>query len=158
MEHDRNLELIEQALFIIGNLPENNHETFRYLCALNLLNSLIKQPLYKETISYRQFKSRIPKLMRHCISNRNRELIDSIWYNHEEQCAYLCCFGLQFSFHGVATSGIVDFINSTDNRIEKWNGVRLQPMAIELFDIATHTERQLIGSKVNELINSSHDI
>lgn len=157
MEHDSILKLIVQALVIINKLPVNKSETFRYLCALNLLNALVKQPLYKTVIGYRQFKPKVNKLIRHCISNKCNDLIDSIWYNQDEQCAYLCCFGLQFTFHCVATSGIFDFINSTDNRVGKWNGIRLQPIAIQLFYIAEHTECHYIESKVNNLIHSSHD-
>ena len=138
-------------------LPDNKYETFKYLCALNLLNSLIKTPCFKHEIQYKEIKLKVSDLIAWCSTDSRAHLLDSLCHNTKERCTYVRCYGLQFSFHGVAISRILDFINP-NNRIEKWDGIRLQPIAVKLFTISLSSNENTVALEINRLLNQLYDI
>lgn len=150
-------DYIRQARNILKRLPDNKYETFKYLCALNLLNSLIKAPCFKHEIHYKEFKLKVSDLIAWCSTGSRTHLLDSLCYNTEEHCAYVRCFDFQFSFHGVAKSRILDFINLKNNRIEKWDGIRLQPIAVDLFAISLSSDENTVALEIKRLLNQLYD-
>lgn len=151
-------DYIREARNILKRLPDNKYETFKYLCALNLLNSLIKAPCFKHEIQYREIKLKVSDLIARCSTDSRVHLLDSLCYNTEEHCTYVRCYGLQFSFHGVAISRILDFINPKNNRIEKWDGIRLQPIAVKLFTISLSSNENTVALEINRLLIQLYDL
>lgn len=88
---------------------------------------------YKELIGYGLIKPSVSKFIQSCmVSNCN--LVDEIYYNAKERCVYIRSFGIQFSFHNIDTKRISsNIISSISNETVKWDGVRLQPIASELY-------------------------
>lgn len=151
-------DYIREARNILKRLPDNKYETFKYLCALNLLNSLIKTPCFKHEIQYKEIKLKVSDLIAWCSTDSRVHLLDSLCYNTKERCTYVRCYGLHFSFHGVAISRILDFINPKNNRIEKWDGIRLQPIAVKLFTISLSSNENTVALEINRLLNQLYDI
>ncbi len=115
----------------------NKKELFVSLCSLNLLNALIKIPEYKNLISYSAIKPIIGEILYQCIDGSNIKYSDEIYYNNDESCVYIRCFGFQFSFHNIGVHKLPrNFINSKSNTRVLWDGIRLQPIALELYNIA----------------------
>ena len=108
-------------------------------------------------IHYKEFKLKVSDLIVWCSTGSRTHLLDSLCYNTEEHCAYVRCFGLQFSFHGVAISRILDFINLKNNRIEKWDGIRLQPIAVDLFAISLSSDENTVALEIKRLLNQLYD-
>lgn len=63
-------DYIRQACKILKQLPDNKYETFQYLCALNLFNSLIKTPCFKREIHYKEIKLKVSDLIVWCSTDR----------------------------------------------------------------------------------------
>lgn len=151
-------DYIRQARNILKRLPDNKYETFKYLCALNLLNSLIKTPCFKHEIQYKEIKLKVSDLIAWCSTDSRAHLLDSLCHNTKEHCTYVRSYGLQFSFHGVAISRILDFIKSKNNRIEKWDGIRLQPIAVKLFAISLSSDENTVALEIKRLLNHLYDL
>lgn len=100
----------------------------------------------------------VPDLIAWCSTDSRVHLLDSLCYNTEEHCIYVRCYGLQFSFHGVAISRILDFIKSKNNRIEKWDGIRLQPIAVNLFAISLSSDENTVPLEIKRLLNQQYDL
>lgn len=61
---------------------------------------------------------------------------------------YIRCFGIQFSFHYIDIKRISpNIINSISNETVRWDGIRLQPMALELFHLAKEVMINNISDK-----------
>ena len=110
-------------------------ETFHLLTILNLLNSAIKENEFKNIIHYGGIKNNVSRLVSFLIKNNKLELVDDLWINPDEgPCVYIVSNSFQFTFHNLPIcSTISDFISSNKNVIKKWEGIRLQLIAIDLF-------------------------
>lgn len=115
----------------------NSAEAFYLLAGLNLLNTAIKQKEYKKQLSYIGIKKNVSRLLTF-FAKTNNNYVEKFWINPEEQnCAYIELFDLQFSFHNILMNDTLkNYVNSTQNRIEEWGGVRLQRISEEIFLIA----------------------
>lgn len=137
---------VEDAIMQTIRTVRTKNDAFLVLCSLNLLNAAVKKEEYKELIGYGLIKPSIAKLLQFCIANENRDLVDEIYYDEKGQCAYIRCFGIQFSFHNIGRNRLgEEFINSSKNKKVDWDGIKLQPIALELYHLA------------NECINDNID-
>ena len=126
--------LIKEAKQYIQNTPQDKKDIFMILCSLNLLNALIKKKEYKDILSYSFIKPHVSLLIDFCISNIENEYIDESYYSEHQHCVYIRCFGIQFSFHNITlTDKIRKFMDSPKNVPVEWDGIKLQPIAHELF-------------------------
>lgn len=68
---------------------------------------------------------------------------------------YIRCYGVQFSFHNIIiTESISAFVDSKSNIPVQWDGVRLQPIAQDLFLLAKDLHSGNIEvNQINELFN-----
>lgn len=117
----------------------SKEEVFYLLSCLNLLNSAIKRREYKNTLNYKGIKTNVSRLIKILlIADNSNKLVENFSINPDENnCAYIRSYGLQFTFHNISVDhNIRDFIRSNNNKIEKWEGFRLQKIANEIFEIA----------------------
>ena len=125
------VENIERAKRILRKMPTSELQMFRYLSALNLLNAAVKQTEHSGIIQYKNFKCKIEDLLRYFLRNKDVKLCESFEYNPMEKIVYITCFNVQFSFHYELRPNNEYLIIFNNN--SKWCGIRLQPIAEQLF-------------------------
>ena len=95
-----------------------------------------------------------------CFDNSERNLVDEITYDIKGQCAYIRCFGIQFSFHNIGENHLEGaFVESFKDKEIKWDGVKLQPIALELYHLAmgsTSNNDEDIQKKIQDIVNGEH--
>ena len=125
---------VDDAINQIHRTNRTKNDVFVVLCSLNLLNAAVKIDEYKDLIGYGLIKPSVSKLIQNCLANSSENLVDEIFYNAKNLCVYIRCFGIQFSFHNIDTKRISpNIIRSITNETVKWDGIRLQPIALELY-------------------------
>ena len=129
--------LIDEATQYIQRDVQSKNDVFIKLCALNLLNSAIKDKEYKKELSYGYIKPRVSRLVNFLASHFENGYADELYYDAQSQCMYIRCYGIQFSFHNIiVTKEISIFANSEKNNPVEWDGIRLQPISKDLFLLA----------------------
>ena len=111
-------------------------EAFYFLCCINLLNAAIKREAFREGLYYGGIKKPLSMFFTQLI-NGDQDLADDFYLNPEEgPCLYVESFGLQFTFHNVGSKdpSVQEFLESGNNSIKAWKGIRLQWIAGELFE------------------------
>lgn len=153
------LELVQQSLDIIhGKDPQNKKEFFLNLAAVNLLNAAAKKKEFKEIAKYNHIKRQATYLFALWVANRS--LADEASYDFTDKCLYVRCYTLQFSFHYIFDKyePIVDFIHSEENKVTTWDGVKLQAVATEIFNIAVDNIEKPgdeISERIREIKNTN---
>ncbi len=130
------IEAINEAKCQLLRTVRTKSDAFLVLASLNLLNAEVKKKEYKNVVSYGLIKPNVSKFIQQCVESDQIRYVDEVYYNTKEQCVYIRCYGVQFSFHNVGVHNINDFVNSPQNKEVDWDGVRLQPIAFELFGLA----------------------
>lgn len=130
-------ELIDEAKQYIQREVQNKKDVFVKLCSLNLLNAAIKDKEYKKELSYGYIKPCVSRLVNFLVSHSENRYVDELYYDAPDQCIYIRCYGIQFSFHNITvTKEIATFADSELNVPVKWDGIRLQPISEDLFFLA----------------------
>ena len=128
---------IKTAWEDIKRLPQSANEMLVVLSAANLLSAGVKLGLIKKHIGYKQFKPTITSLVCHYLRHPELTLLDELYYDKQNDCAYLRCLGLQFSFHSInQTPELKAFADSEDNREVGFDAVYKQPKALGLYKLA----------------------
>ncbi len=131
------LDIVEQSLEIIhGKDPQNKDEFFLNLAAVNLLNAAAKKKEFKGVLQYKYIKRQATYLFSLWVADHT--LADEASYDIADKCLYIRCYTLQFSFHFIFDKykPIEEFIHSADNKATTWDGVRLQPIAVDILNVA----------------------
>ena len=127
--------IITEALGVATEECDTPEGFFRVLSALNLLNSAIKDRRWKRQLSYGFIKGRAADLFDKWINNPVERV--RAYYDEKEGAVFFEDFGVVFSYHNIRLSeGIRSFIGSESNRPIAWQGIRLQRIPVELFDLA----------------------
>lgn len=127
---------VEEAVKQIIRTVRTKNDAFLVLCSLNLLNAAVKKDEYKELTGYGLIKPAVSKFIQSCMMYDNN-LVDEIYYHAKERCVYIRCFDIQFSFHNIDMKLISPYIVSAiSNEAVKWDRVKLQPLALDLFYLA----------------------
>ena len=127
---------IEYSEKYADRIFKNKEELFVTLCSLNLLNAAAKMSFYRKSISYRLIKGGVSKLLMLLVSPKQQEKYD-VSVSIDRNTAYISIFNLQFSFHQVTMNDfILSYSNSDRNEKIEWEGVTLQMIAEELFDLS----------------------
>ena len=127
--------IITEALAEAVKSCDDSNEYFMVLSALNLLNSAIKDERWKHDLSYGFIKGIAAELFEKWIKSPVEGV--SVYYNSQEGAAFFSVDGVVFSYHRIRLSErIRNFIQSPGNKPIPWNGVRLQKIPVELFDLA----------------------
>lgn len=153
---------VEEAITQIIKTVRTKNDAFLVLCSLNLLNAAVKKDEYKGLIGYGLIKPAVAKFVQFCLEGSNKDLVDEIYYNAKERCVYIRCFGIQFSFHNIDMKRISpNIISSISNETVKWDGVKLQLIALELYYLANEcTEYNIcdtitVKERIQGIINES---
>ncbi len=117
-------------------------ELFLKLCSLNYLNALVKLEEYKKHISYGTIKPTVIWLVKYLVNNNLTGLCDDIAVNLEDDCLFIRCYGLQFSFHHINSKMLTEEWPQLLNADIMWDGVRLQPVAKQLYELAKEADSQ----------------
>ncbi len=137
MSSEITLEFVEQSLDIIHDKdPQRKDEFFLNLAAVNLLNAAAKKKEFKKIAPYKDIKRHATYLFSLWVADHT--LAEEASYDIADKCLYIRCHTLQFSFHFIYDKyqPIVDFIHSDENKATTWDGVKLQPIAVDILDIA----------------------
>lgn len=128
---------IDEAKQYIQRYIQSKNDVFIKLCSLNLLNAAIKDKEYKEELSYGYIKPCVSRLVNFLVSHSDNGYADELYYDTQDKCLYIRCYGIQFSFHNITvTEDISTFANSELNNPVEWDGIRLQPISKDLFLLA----------------------
>lgn len=137
MPSEITLEIVKQSLDIIhGKDPQRKDEFFLNLAAVNLLNAAAKKKEFKEIAKYKDIKRHATYLFSLWVADHS--LAEEASYDIADKCLYIRCHTLQFSFHFIYDKyqPIVDFIHSDENKPTTWDGIRLQPIATQILELA----------------------
>jgi hypothetical protein len=137
MPSEITLEIVKQSLDIIhGKDPQRKDEFFLNLAAVNLLNAAAKKKEFKEIAKYKDIKRHATYLFSLWVADHT--LAEKASYDIADKCLYIRCYTLQFSFHFIYDKyqPIVDFIHSDENKPTTWDGIRLQPIATQILELA----------------------
>jgi len=127
--------IITEALAEATKSCNDSNDYFVVLSALNLLNSAIKDKRWKYELSYGFIKGRAADLFEKWIKTPVEGV--GAYYNSQEGAVFFCVDGVVFSYHRIRLSERArKFIQSPGNKPIPWNGVRLQRIPVELFDLA----------------------
>lgn len=114
--------------------PSSQSEYLILLASLNLLNAAIKRPEYKSVLHYGMIKGNVSRLIKYLAGHPLSRSSIKMHIDMQGHVAYLMLKGWQFSFHNIHVSDVVrQFAESSDNKPQNWQGVRLQRIAGELF-------------------------
>ena len=105
------------------------------LSALNLLNSAIKDKRWKRQLSYGFIKGQASSLFEQWVE----EPVEGVkaFYDGKEGAVFFDVDGVVFSYHCIRlTDSLRSFIKSAANKPIAWQGIRLQRIPVELFDLA----------------------
>lgn len=126
---------LEEILHYAGSPVSTKQELLMRLCALNLLNALVKKEEYKGKLNYGMIKPKVFYLIKNLASKDMLGLCDEIYIKPSENCAYIRCYGLQFGFHNINAKALEEYSQLT-NEDGVWDGVRLQPIAEKVYGLA----------------------
>lgn len=152
---------VNEAITQIIRTVRTKNDAFLVLCSLNLLNAAVKREEYKELLGYGLIKPAVAKFIQLCTANEVHDFVEELNYNTKEQCAYIRCYGILFSFHNIGTKHLSEsFIKSCAIENIVWDGVRLQPIALDLYNLAKEClennicDAATIKERVQNIINS----
>lgn len=112
---------------------KNEYDLFYYLASMNLLNAYVKKDYATKDFKHNyQFKNTLAANIEELIVKN----FNNVNIYISEDVVYIDVFNVQFSFHNIKYTTILNrYKSSRKNRIQEWNGIRLQPIAADLFDI-----------------------
>ena len=114
----------------------SKQDLFLKLCSLNYLNTLVKKEEYKGKIGYGIIKPSVIWTVKTLIKNDLKELCEELAVNSNDDSVFIRCYGLQFSFHHVNSKMLTEEWPELSNKDIQWDGIRLQPVAKELYELA----------------------
>lgn len=135
-------------------------ELFLRLCSLNYLNALVKKKDFKGVLGYGMIKPEALQLAINLMKNDQSSLCEEIYVKEKEDCLYIRCYGLQFSFHHVNVKVLVNNYPQLSNDNAKWDGVKLQSVAEALYSMASETiienhEEETIKVRIKTILSDA---
>lgn len=112
----------------------NEFDAFYFLASMNLLNAYVKKDCaHNDFINRYTFKNHLARGLETLIIKN----IDNIKIYYTDEIVYIDVFDVQFSFHNVKPNSTLNkFKCSKKNNYQEWKGIRLQPIASNLFELA----------------------
>lgn len=149
-------DLLNQAKMPVHTKPE----LFLRLCSLNYLNALVKKKEYKSVLGYGMIKPKALQLAIDLKKNGQSGLCDEIYVKEQEDCLYIRCYGIQFSFHHINVKVLADNYPELCNADAKWDGVKLQSVAGELYSLANETIKEnndevTVKDRINTILRNA---
>ena len=170
-----NAQSAEQAVKNLSNAILNKEDLFLFCASLNYLNAYIKSGsnknkelanLLKQEFPTMKFKNgygfkKFVNIALIAILDKDFKGVTFRRFPNENGLVMITIDGLQFSYHGVGIySSIIEDVKKEENKAKSdkskkvgdkdWEGLRLQPVAQNVFDFASDLEG-LSGVKYYEL-------
>ena len=135
-------------------------ELFLRLCALNNLNALVKKKGNKGVLNYGMIKPKALQLAIDLMKNGQSGLCEEIYVKEEEDCLYIRCYGLQFSFHHINVKILVNNYPQLCNANAIWDGVKLQPIGETLYSLANEAAKEnydevTVKNRINTILRNA---
>jgi hypothetical protein len=140
------MDIVEELLEIIKVEIVNKQGLFLNLCAFNYLNALVKMPKNKGRIGYETIKPAVLQMVIYLKNKGKIDLCEEIYAKTEEDCIYIRCYGLQFSFHHINSIVLTEKWPELNNPQVQWDGIKLQPMAESLYNLS----REVVGKSMGQ--------
>ena len=159
-----NEEIIDDAFEYTLRMPQNEQEAFATFCALNVIRAGMKEGVVSKEKGYGITKSYVSKLATFIVEHPELKLVDKIYFDNsiKPNCAFFVCMGVQFSFHSVAVNDtLTAFSASPQNQLIEFDGIRKQPIAEEMFNLAKEilakkiSDKERIANQVRSLAQNS---
>lgn len=119
---------------------------FLYFASINLINSYVKKE-YAEFKKY-DFKQYIAKGIEALID----QPVERINFSYNKQLTIIDIKGIQFSFHN---SEITELMKNNSYKELEWEGIRLQPVSLEIYNYAKNLDNlsntSVYGGLLSEL-------
>lgn len=138
---------------------QTKQELFLRLCSLNYLNALVKKKEYKNVLGYGMIKPKVMHFAMNLKKNDKVALCEDICFKTDEDCLFVKCYGLQFSFHHVGMSILEEECPELRNDEVKWEGLKLQPIAESLYVLAKEAyelglEENIVKERIKSIIDA----
>lgn len=153
--------IIEEAFEYTHGMPRNNLEAFRVFCALNVISVGAKKKLVDNHRANGILRPHVTRVVAYALEHPELDLLDGIYIDTSTKpnCVFIMCMGIQFSYHNIPldNDATVSFCNSENNRPIAFDGIKKQPIAEEMFELAKDilanniTDRALIRERVDFL-------
>ena len=131
---------IEEAFEYTCRMPQNNLEAFRVFCALNVISVGAKKKLVDNHRANGILRPHVARVATYALEHPELDLLDGIYIDTSTKpnCIFIMCMGIQFSYHNIPLDNntIVSFCNSEKNRPIAFDGIKKQPIAEEMFELA----------------------
>lgn len=113
---------------------KNKEDAFYFLSSMNLLNAYVKKDYaHRDFAKKYKFKSYLLKGIEKLIKLNLKD----VYIYWDKKVVYIEIYGLQFSFHNVNESKAINRFKATkENKYKEWKGIRLQPLASDVFEFA----------------------
>lgn len=113
---------------------KNKEDAFYFLSSMNLLNAYVKKDYAQKDFAKKyKFKNYLLKGIEKLIK-LNLKDVDIYW---GKKVVYIEIFGIQFSFHNIRESKTISrFKDTKENKYQEWKGIRLQPLASDIFEFS----------------------
>ena len=152
--------VLEEVLNHAQMEVRTKQDLFLRLCSLNYLNAMVKEKEYKGVLSYWMIKPKALQLVIDLMKNGQSGLCDEIYVKEKEDCLYIRCHGLQFSFHHINVKVLADNFPELCNADAKWDGVKLQPVARALYSLANDTiklnyNEVIVKNRINTILQNA---
>lgn len=149
----------EEVLYQAKMPVQTKLELFLRLCSLNYLNALVKKKEYKGVLGYGMIKPKVMHLAMNLAKNDIIGLCEDICFKTDEDCLFVKCYGLQFSFHHVGVSILEEECPELRNDEAEWEGLKLQPIAEPLYELANEMvekgfEEDVVKDMIKAIINA----
>ena len=132
--------IIERAFGLTLQLPHNSKEAFAMFCALNIISASAKEKMISNDYAYRIVKPRVIDVVKYALEHPELNLVESVFIDSScnPNCIFIMCMGVQFSFHSVPLNceTIISFCSSEKNKPIPFDGIKKQPIAMEMFELA----------------------
>ena len=139
MGNESKQDILTEALQYATIEVDSKADLFLRLCSLNYLNALVKLPDFKQKLDYGLIKPKALQLAIDLQKFGKKALCEEISVREDEDCLYIRCMGLQFSFHHVNAKLLIEAFPELSNPEAKWDGIRLQPVATQLYELGKET-------------------
>lgn len=139
--------------------PQTKKEVFLIIASFNLLNAAVKKTEFRTLVNYGFIKPRVTRLFEYLAENISLRLIDALHYSPKEQCLYFRIYGLQMSFHDIIGNHptLRAFAKSEEDTPMEWTGIRLQPVAERIFNLATDFHSGKLADLSGEVVKILND-
>lgn len=139
---------------------QTKQELFLRLCALNNLNALVKNKENKGVLGYWMIKPKALQLVIELIRKGQSDLCEEIYVKEDEDCLYIRCYGLQFSFHHINVKVLVKNYPQLCNTNAIWDGVKLQSVAGALHSLANEAmkedyDEEIIKGRIKTILSNA---